>query len=429
MEIILIDLLGAGFEIFLAMVFFETFLEMKKYKRLQFIFGFFLVAVTNIVSASFLQNALPLPIVFFAIMFFLSHYFASSETFRLFISLIITAVLFTAEILIGIIITQMLSLPIQQLQDSWSTYMVGVLVSKLFALFVVFTTKVFMKNEKQEMDRKFNLIMAFMPLQSIILCFIVYCFTPSIDSPLVSTLGIVAVVVSLGLVFIIMLILNNQRKAMKYKQEYELAQYRLETQIEHDQKLYQTQLEVKSIRHDISNNLLAISGMLTRGRVEDAIKHIEGINADLKRTADVVHTGLPSMDAVLNAKIAKANKSDIQIAYTVLIESDLNVDQFDLAVVVANALDNAIEGILRSTNVEKKIFLEISRVSDYILILVENFTSCSIDENFRTAKPDKSNHGFGIAQMKAIAGKYNGNFKLVNDPKTGRVSLKILLES
>jgi hypothetical protein len=54
-----------------------------------------------------------------------------------------------------------------------------------------------------------------------------------------------------------------------------------------------------------------------------------------------------------------------------------------LAVIIANALDNAIKGILRSCDVEKTVFLDIARAGEYISVIVENSASSPIDDNFK----------------------------------------------
>ena len=91
--------------------------------------------------------------------------------------------------------------------------------------------------------------------------------------------------------------------------------------------------------------------------------------------------------------------------------------------------DNAIEGILRSDGVDRNVLVHISSASDYISIFVENFASGPVDVSFRTSKRDKSNHGFGIVQMKSIAQKYFGDVQLDFNSETGKFSLNILLKN
>jgi len=427
MEILLIDTLGILLEIFVAIVFFETFWDMKKLNRYLFAFGILAAAIILIIATTFLQNTFLLPVITIAFTLALSYCFNSNITYKLLLSFVIIAIMFAAEQLIAVFFVNVARTPLAQVQSNPLSYMVGVLVSKLIALFLVYIIRIFMRNRKQHADKKFNMLMAFMPIQSIILCFIVYGYSLSADAQQSPTLGIASVVISLLLVFFMMVVLNNQHKAFAYKNEYEKSQVRLKMQIEHYHKLYQAHNEVRSIRHNVSNKLIAISGLLANSMVQEAMDRIGGIVADVEKTPDCVYTGHPSVDAVLDAKISKAHECGIDVAYKAILDGDLCVDHFDLAVIIANALDNAIEGIERSEGVNKSISLSIASASDYISIFLENSASAPMEEGFKTSKPDKPNHGFGLPQMRDIAQKYNGYIRPIYDPEMGKFTLNILL--
>lgn len=88
----------------------------------------------------------------------------------------------------------------------------------------------------------------------------------------------------------------------------------------------------------------------------------------------------------------------------------------------------ALMAIIRSSDVDRSILLHISSEVDYVKVLVENYSGKPVDASFSTSKPDKSNHGFGIAQMRSIALKYNGDVQPKYDIQTGKFSLNVLLE-
>jgi sensor histidine kinase regulating citrate/malate metabolism len=226
-----------------------------------------------------------------------------------------------------------------------------------------------------------------------------------------------------------MYLLKNQMKAFQYKNEYDLSQQRLSMQINHYQKLYTNQQDIRKIRHDISDKLVAISGLLSKGMILEATERINGIEEEVKQATDIINTGLPPIDAVINAKTAKSFKFNIRISHKIIIDNRLLVDQFDIATLIANALDNAIEGILRSENIERTIQFNLISTSDYITILVENQSTGLIYDDFRTSKPGKINHGFGIEQMKAIVKKYDGDINPKYNSETKIFTLNILIKN
>ena len=429
MWIILTNILGAGIGVFIAFLFFETFMSIKQLKKHKAIIGIAFIIALNMVCTWVLQNMVFLPLVTIAMVFLLSLFFSSSLTYKILLTFAVSAIMFAAEQLVGIVFTRVLGITINQIQNNATTYLVGVLVSRLLPMLIVYVIRLFMRNNKQEADKRFNLLMACMPIQSIILCFIVYGYYVEIDLLKTPAFGIVAILVSLFLVFVIMLVLNNQRKALIYKKEYDIANTRLHMQIEHYQKLYQTQHEIRSIRHDMSNNLIALSGMLAKGAMPDAIGHIDRIISDIKKTEDIVDTGFPAIDAIFAAKLNKAKESNICLEYKILLDDEMNIDQFDLAVLIANALDNCIEGILRSSNVDRRVLLHIAREAEFVSLFAENDATGLVFEDFRTSKPEKHNHGFGLAQMRSIAQKYCGDIQPGYNPDTCKFSLKVLLKN
>jgi len=98
-------------------------------------------------------------------------------------------------------------------------------------------------------------------------------------------------------------------------------------------------------------------------------------------------------------------------------------------VIVANALDNAIEGILRSDNAQRRILLHVANASEYLSMFVENSAGGLIYDDFRTTKSDKSSHGFGLKQMRAIAQKYDGDIQPSFDNKKNKFTLSVMLKN
>jgi len=362
-------------------------------------------------------------------MYILSLCFYASNAYRILLSIAYYAIILVTEVIIGIIFVNIFTIPFELFYENTQIYMYGMLTSNLLVLFLVLMTRVFIKGNKYDSGKQFNILITFMPIQSIIICYLVIDYSIKADMPTSSPTGVIAVILSISLIFIMMFILSKQRKAMIYKRESELNKTRLDMQLEHYKEIYQEQQRVKSMRHDMNNNLFALSGILNAGNVHDAIEKINEILNEVVKVTDIVDTGNPPIDAILSVKTTKAIENGIMINHTVVIDGELYVDQFDIALIIANALDNAIEGIQRSTDIDKTIALSINRVSEYISILIENNASGPVYSDYQTSKPDKKNHGFGMTQMKDIVQKYNGSFRPLYDEETKRFLLKIMLEN
>ena len=83
--------------------------------------------------------------------------------------------------------------------------------------------------------------------------------------------------------------------------------------------------------------------MLKNNETSEAIVHIEKICSEIRNTTIALYTGFPPIDVVISAKTQKAKDNNIFINTKINMAGELNIDQFDIAMIIANALDNAIE--------------------------------------------------------------------------------------
>lgn len=102
----------------------------------------------------------------------------------------------------------------------------------------------------------------------------------------------------------------------------------------------------------------------------------------------------------------------------------------DVYALMGNALDNALERVLKEKEGERIISFQIRHHNDMVLIHLEN--RCSRMLRFEngipiTDKKDKTQHGFGVKSMRYIVEKYQG--ELLMSVKNGKFNLDILLPS
>ena len=96
-----------------------------------------------------------------------------------------------------------------------------------------------------------------------------------------------------------------------------------------------------------------------------------------------------------------------------------------MAILLGNALDNAIEAVLGIAE-EKKISVSVIKNGSLVTLSVKN----PVKENFvatnlKTTKKDKAMHGFGIESMKKIAEKYKG--EIITEAEDGIFKLTAVL--
>ena len=168
--------------------------------------------------------------------------------------------------------------------------------------------------------------------------------------------------------------------------------------------------EMKTVRHDIKNQLLTILQYADEGRCEDIKDYVNVLtNNHLPNILNYINTNNTAFDAAINSKIALCNQKNIFMEVNIKQDTEINIPPTEIAVLFGNLLDNAIEAA--KDTVEKRITLEIQRNESYLVILVSNSIKSSVlkeNKTLETSKADKELHGIGIKSIKNIVDKHNG---------------------
>ena len=137
-------------------------------------------------------------------------------------------------------------------------------------------------------------------------------------------------------------------------------------------------------------------------RIENEIKSFEVQNK----------TGNPVLDTILTGKSLYCYKHDITL--TSVADGQLLdfMEVVDICNIFGNALDNAIESVMRIADKEKRlIHVTVSRLNDFVMIRIENYYEGALKsdgEEYLTTKQDRLYHGYGIKSIKYTAHRYDG---------------------
>ncbi|GHU43967.1 sensor histidine kinase [Clostridia bacterium] len=424
-----IDLLNAGCEIYLVTLFYKTFCRFRSLKKPLFFLGFLSVALLNVLCIKFVHVPILLLLSYVTIVFLLGFYFKTTLTSQLALTTLFVGFRLIAETLMGLAQTKALAVSIEQIQGNNTVYMAGMIGSNLISLVFVRILRFFVPQKEQRFhDKGFNLSMMFLPLQALLLCLLVQGITVRASFPYLAFLSNIALLASILLIVVTIFIMNTQYRSMEYKHALEVSQHRLQAQIAHYDELYSSQEEIKSMRHALQNEFVALSGFLKENKVVEAMDYIAKQQAQIVSTRKILNTGFPPIDAIVNSKMKKAEEIDSTIFYKMMIDNDLFVDPFDIAIILGNSLDNALEALEKSVGIDRAIQVQILNANNYVSICIENHTSEPFHPDLETTKDDKRNHGFGIRQMRDIAKKYDGNLTADFDGDNQIFTLTILLK-
>lgn len=220
---------------------------------------------------------------------------------------------------------------------------------------------------------------------------------------------------SLVLLFAILILSDHER----LEQSSRLAELR----DVYYKSIQQQEKQVRQLRHDLRNHLAVAQGLLEQGNIPYAASYLNEITGSpalqgIKRFCDN-----ETANVVLTAKAEAMDRAGITADFAVSLSKELPIADTDLAALLGNALDNAIEGIEGAEN--KTITLQCKTDKGLLMLRVENPIGGLVNSDFTTTKADKATHGFGIPGMREIAERYHGTLNA--DVKDGSFILFICL--
>lgn len=141
-----------------------------------------------------------------------------------------------------------------------------------------------------------------------------------------------------------------------------------------------------------------------------------------------VKTGNEVLDTILTAKSLSCTKNGISLSCVADGEQLSFMKDEELYSLFGNALDNAIEAVMKIERAEERIIgLNLYTVGNFIALNVYNTFAGEVEfeEGLpRTTKDDSNYHGFGIKSIKYIVEKYAGTVSV--SVEQGIFDLKIL---
>ena len=187
-------------------------------------------------------------------------------------------------------------------------------------------------------------------------------------------------------------------------------------------KYYEKQLDIMkasleatlSIRHDMKNQLLALQSLAKNHCHDELLQCLNDILSAFDDQTVFSHSGNVVVDSILNFKLQEASKLNAEITLDINLPKDLQVPAFDMATILGNLLDNAIDA-LKAIEERRMISVKIKHSRGQFIIKISNtFNGIVIERanNLVTKKKDDINHGLGIKNIKNILEKYDGSIDI-----------------
>ncbi|MDE7332419.1 MAG: ATP-binding protein [Lachnospiraceae bacterium] len=192
--------------------------------------------------------------------------------------------------------------------------------------------------------------------------------------------------------------------------------------------------DMRGLRHDMRSHIANISLLVKNvaGSVNEELESYIGKMEETVSKLDFTYqTGNPITDIIIYQKGQEAEKKHIQFKAGFVYPHKLSIDVYDIAVILNNALENAIEAC-RKMNGKKEIKLHSYIKGSLFFIEVENDfgEEIVIEEESGLPVSSKGNgnmHGIGISNIQRCARKYMGDIDIVISDADGRKKFSLTI--
>lgn len=302
-------------------------------------------------------------------------------------------------LIFGISATEVLTTP--------AYLLLGIIVSKALDLAVGYAFC--MKNRMKiiEINKTYWLIFFLLFTSAVVTTFLILGMLSELNS---SNYNIMAMVSCIGLYASTFLALylyarsQQQNQIIRYQEQ---AEQQMQAQLKHMDEIILRQNELRAFRHDINNQLTALSGYLDAGDLAGSRQYLAGISDHFKSASPAINTGNNALDAILSAKRALAENHGIRFTSKLRVQENLPIAPEDLCIIFGNALDNAIEACDRlPADAERTIALHLLQDAHTLTCIITNTAPSRRSASFITSKADKAQHGFGLNNIREALDKY-----------------------
>lgn len=215
---------------------------------------------------------------------------------------------------------------------------------------------------------------------------------------------------TLGLV-----VLFNISRGNRLEREKELLEYMLH-QSQRQHELAKENIDIINIKcHDLKYQIAALSNM---DNSEQRRKTADTLVQSVMIYDSMIHSGNDAVDLILTEKSLICQKYNIKLSCIVDGKELGFMEAADIYSLFGNALDNAIESVIKLSEEKRIISLRVVQKGEMLHIHLENYYAEPIvfeDGLPVSTKGDAAFHGFGTKSIRHVVQRYDGELRISVD--------------
>ncbi len=169
---------------------------------------------------------------------------------------------------------------------------------------------------------------------------------------------------------------------------------------------------IRTERHDLRHRLQTVTELVSRGEKEAALDFLNAAQKRLDEQKEIRWCRPPVLDAVFSTYFEQAKNQNIQVEAKISLPEKLAVNEGELAVVLANALENAIHTNLSLPPKRRKLRCRMVGTPSVVLELSNPCDNqVTFDDHGLPMAKDKG-HGLGVRSIASFCQKHGAVYQL-----------------
>lgn len=220
--------------------------------------------------------------------------------------------------------------------------------------------------------------------------------------------------------WIVILLVEDSNANMKLK----LENYQLNLRFVQYENLKNRMEESRRARHDLRQSMAVIQSYLRDDNKEGLHEYIQQYSKTLPSDSTILHCHDYALNALIVYYEQQAKEREIIFYIKMTYEHDNRFADPDIAVLLGNLIENALDACSKMVNGQPYISLCIQQHEGNLIITLDNSYNGSIHKSNNVFLSSKTGQpGIGITSIQKIAQQYNGVAKFEYDELVFRASV------
>ena len=393
-------------------LFFDTFSSSKKLQAHNVWIRCSLF-VTFALTVWLIPVGLPRSLIVMIVPFILSLTVTLRWKNRLLLSVIALGISLIAELFVTVMLSYVFSISAETAMKG-IFQIIGIVLSKLFMLAIIAVLRYRKYRTLNDLTYKQLFALIAMPISSLVVSFAhVFLFTQaSTDAPIMSAANILSYLILIGSNILVFQIVDTTCQNAEKDQQLFTVKELLSAQTNQYEQMQAQNQHLLKAKHDYKNFLL---GLISELENENYRASVEFLKEEYRKLTLYGEFACMSniVLAVIRMKTQLAEEHGITIQTNYRELDKIKISLIDVAIVLGNALDNAIEATERTNQAKKEIDVTINIKNELLIITIRNPVEHEVNtDHLISSKRNDGSLGYGISSMRSIATKYQGEVLL-----------------